>query len=311
MKCSACGKKAVIDCRYEGKSYCKKHFLFKFERRVRKTVRVNKLIESGDRIAVAISGGKDSTSMLYILNELTKNRADVSIFAVLVDEGIKGYRDKSIKSAKKYCKQIGVELHIVSFKDIIGINMDDVVLKNKDETLNSCTFCGVFRRHCINYAALKHGAIKVAIGHNLDDESQSIMANYIRGDMLRAVRVGAKSCIVEDERFVPRIKPLRDVLEKEVALFAILNEFPVCFDECKYASGSFRWEIREHINALEENHPGTKYSIVNTFDSMLPFLKEVYFKKVGTIIKKCGICGGPTSQNICKLCILKKKLGLE
>ena len=311
MKCSVCGKKSVIDCSYEGKSYCLKHFLFKFERRVRKTVRVNNLLKSGDKIAVAISGGKDSTTLLYILNKLTKDRDDISIFAILIDEGIKGYRDKPIKDARKFCKSLGIDFHIGSFKDIIGLGLDDIIQKNTDKTINACTFCGVFRRYCVNHIALKYGATKVAIGHNLDDESQAIMANYIRGDMLRAVRIGAKSFIVDDKRFVPRIKPLRDVLEMEVALFVILKEFPVSFDECRYASESFRWEIRDLINSLEENHPGTKYSIVSTFDSMLPYLRKGFFEKSGTLIKKCESCGGPTSQRFCKVCILKKNVGLD
>ena len=310
MNCSICGSKAVIDCKYEGKSYCKKHFLIKFEKKVRKTIRVNNLIEKGDRIAVAISGGKDSSTMLSILRNITKDRTDVSIFAITIDEGIKGYRGKTIRDAKKFCSSLGVELHIGSFEDLIGISTDDVVKKNDDDTLKACTFCGVFRRDCINKLAAKHGANKVAIGHNLDDEAQSIMANYIRGDMLRAVRIGPKSFIVEDKRFVPRIKPLRDVLEQEVALFALLKEFPLSFGECPYADESFRWEIRDLINSLEQNHPGTKHSIVATFDSMLPYLKSGYFKKVGTIIKKCTTCGGPTSQKYCKVCILKKKVGL-
>ncbi|MCK4550425.1 MAG: TIGR00269 family protein [Candidatus Aenigmarchaeota archaeon] len=303
MKCTTCGKKAVIERIYEGRALCKDHFLKSVEKTVSKTIRDNNLLKRGEHIAVGFSGGKDSSMLLYTLKKLSKARA-LKLSAILVDEGIKDYRNKSIPDAKKFCENLGIELHIVSFKKEIGKTLDKIMAKNKDKTLNGCTYCGVFRRKLINEKAREIGANKVAIGHNLDDEVQSIMANYIRGDILRGARIGAKAFVAEDKKFVPRIKPLRDVPEKECALYCILKGFDVNFGECPYASESFRWSVRDIVNDLEEKYPGTKFSILRTFDRILPAIQKT--AKTKGKIEKCTLCGEPTSREICKACELKK-----
>ena len=72
-----------------------------------------------------------------------------------------------------------------------------------------------------------------------------------------------------DERFVPRAKPLRDVPEKEVALYAHLRDLPVHMAECPHASEAYRGEIQEHLHALEEDHPGTRHSIMAGYEELM------------------------------------------
>ncbi len=303
MKCSTCGEKAVYYRRFEGQWQCKRHFLRSVEKRIRKTIRVNGLLEHGDRLAVGISGGKDSLTMLHVLKKVAGKRRDIEIFAILIDEGIEGYREHGRKNAEDFCKKEGIELCISSFREEYGMDLDEMVRigKKDDPTVRACTYCGVFRRKLLNDTALKQGATKLAIGHNLDDEAQSIMANHIRGDLIRSARLGAKAMVVDDDRLVPRIKPLRDIPEKEVGLFALLKGLPVDFSECPYADESFRWSVRDVINDLEEKYAGTKYSIVRTFDNMLPMLKERF---TDSTIGACSRCGGATSKDLCKSCIL-------
>lgn len=134
------------------------------------------------------------------------------------------------------------------------------------------------------------------------------MANYIRGDLVRGARIAPEAKISDHEDFIPRIKPLRDIPEKEVALYTILKGLDVDFSECPYASESFRWSVRDIINDLEEKYPGTKQNIVKTFDKIRPLLiKEEKIKKP---LNKCKICGEPTSKEICKACLLKQKINL-
>lgn len=301
MRCD-CGREAVIFRRFEGRALCRQHFIESVDRRIKKLIRKEKMIDDGDRIAVGLSGGKDSSLALYLLNNLSKESKSFKVFAILVDEGVKGYRDKTIKHAKNFCKDIGVKLHIVRFKDEYGKTLDQIVKKSKGN-LKACTYCGVFRRDLLNKTARKLKATKLVIAHNLDDEVQSIMANYVRGDLLRAARVGAKAYVVKDARFIPRIKPLREIPEKETALYVLLKKFDTGFEECPYAMESFRWDIRDTVNDLENKFPGTKYSILRTFDRILPVLqKEFLNKKIG----KCSKCGEPTSGEICKVCTLLK-----
>ncbi len=301
VKCR-CGGRAVIYRRFDGQALCKEHFLRGVERRVKQLIRKEKLLEDGDKIAVGLSGGKDSTLTLYMLNEIVKKSRKYSLSAIAVDEGIKGYRKGTIKHARKLCRELNVDLHVATFKDEFGKTMDQIV-KSKDA--RACTYCGVLRRYLMNKTARKLGATKVAIGHNMDDEVQSIMANYIRGDMLRAVRLGAKAYVVKDAKFIPRIKPLREIPEKETALYCMLKGFDTSFGECPYAHESFRWSVRDIVNGLEDKYPGTKYSILRTFDRLLPKIRKEFLNKK---IRKCESCGEPTSKEVCKVCLLRRSL---
>ncbi|VVB59233.1 tRNA 2-thiocytidine biosynthesis protein TtcA [uncultured archaeon] len=158
------------------------------------------------------------------------------------------------------------------------------------------------RRFLLNKTARNIGADVLGIGHNLDDETQAIMANYIRGDLLRGVRLGANAFSVQDRRFVPRIKPLREVPEKEVALYAILKGLNPDLAECPYAEESFRWDVRNILNELEAKYPGTKYSVLRTFDRIKPALGKA---TVGdSKINTCKLCGEPASNDVCKVCEL-------
>ena len=113
--------------------------------------------------------------------------------------------------------------------------------------LLGCTFCGILRRRLLNEAALKLGATKVATGHNLDDEAQTVFINLIRGDVSRLIRLGIKP-LKYREGFIPRVKPLRYIPEKEIAIYAYLMGFPLYERECPYVRASLRDEIRDILN---------------------------------------------------------------
>ncbi len=300
MKCD-CGKKPVIFRKYEGAHLCEQHFIDSIERKAKKTISKYFPIESGDRIVVAISGGKDSAVALSIVHGIVKDRRDVSIFAVSIDEGIEGYRDKSLESAKKMCESLGIEHRVYSYKEFLGKTLDKKIdeLKMVDpKKVPSCTFCGVGRRWSMNKAAKDLKATKIVTGHNLDDEVQSIMMDYLRGDLAKLSRMDPK--LEAKKGFVKRVKPLREIPEKEVALYAILKGFPVCFDECPYVSG-LRFEVRDFLNKMEDEFPGTKFSIIKTFDRISESLKSVL---ISGELKPCEKCGEPTSGDICKTCEL-------
>ncbi len=305
MHCSYCEKPAIIYRRYEGRALCRHHFIHSFEKIVKRTIRENHLIDRKKHITVGLSGGKDSCALLYILHSITKDRPNIKLSAILVNEGIKGYRTE--KHAKAICKKLKVPLHIAYFKKEWGKTLDELIIREKksnaSDNLKACTYCGTMRRFLINKAAREIGADTVAIGHNLDDEVQAIMANYIRGDLVRGIRLGANAFSVEDPRFIPRIKPLREVPEKEVAIYALLKGLNPDLAECPYAEESFRWDVRNMLNELEAKYPGTKYSILRTFDRIKPALLKTTLipgQKIGT----CKMCGEPASNEVCKVCEL-------
>jgi uncharacterized protein (TIGR00269 family) len=303
-KCSGCKAGAIYFRANEGRHYCKKCFTRNIEKRVKTTISKFNLIEPNDRIVVALSGGKDSSNMLYVLNKIFKNNSKIKLIAITIDEGIKGYRDESIKGAKTFCKQLGVEHYLLSFEERFGTNLDKIAKKTGKDGM--CSICGVLRRYLLNEKARELKASKVATGHNLDDECQSILMNLIKGDLLRLARSGPNPKIKDHSKFVQRIKPLIMIPERESALCALVNEIPAYFSECPYAVfNSLRSETQNFLNRLENKSSGVKYSLLRSAERLSPFLKDVFRKDEIRICKKCG---EPTSGNICKTCLMIDKI---
>lgn len=301
MRCSSCEDNAVYFRRYEGRALCRGHFIENIEMKTRQTVLTERMIEHRDRICVALSGGKDSSLTLYTLSRIVKTWRDVELFALTIDEGIEGYRDKSIEVAKRLCERLGVTLHIVSYKNEMGKTLDQMLHEKKEA--RACTYCGVFRRTLLNKYARELGATKVATGHNLDDEVQSIFMNFLKGDVNRLIRMSSKQ-ESEDESFIPRIKPLRNIPERETGLFCLLNGLPFHEDECPNAHDSLRFDVRDFLNKMEERYPGTKHNALATFDKILPALRDAFLKETPAL-RVCEKCGELCSQETCKACELK------
>ena len=299
--CSKCKKQAITYIRYNGSHLCKNHFIEYFEKRVKKDIKKQGKTFKDIKIGVALSGGKDSTVALYLINDIFSKRFNSEIFAITVDEGIKGYRNESIKIASENCKKLKIKHFIVSFKDVIGLTLDDIA--SKDDELAECSYCGVFRRLCLNTKARELGINKLVTGHNLDDMSQSILMNFVNSDMQKLARLGPHTKI--QPGLVPRILPLRTIPEKEVALYAILKNIVYHDGECPYAIHALRGDFKEVIDYLECKHPGTRHSILSSYDSIKDLLIEKYPPME---LNKCVKCDEPTSQKLCKACILKKRI---
>jgi len=299
--CSKCKKPAVTFIRYNGTHLCKEHFIDYFEKRVKKDIKKQGKTKTSSKFGVAVSGGKDSIVALCILHDIFSKRKDIELISITVDEGIKNYRDKSIKYAKKISDKLGVEHYIISFKDTIGITMDEIASKNDE--LGECSYCGVFRRLCLNTKAKELKLNKLATGHNLDDMAQSILMNFANGDLKKLARLGPHMKV--QPGLIPRMLPLRTIPEKENTLYAILKNIEFYNGECPYSIRALRGTFRDIVDELEYKNPGTRHSILNSYDN----IKDILLQKFPPVeLNKCEICGEPTSQELCKSCLLKKRI---
>jgi len=307
MKCSKCNNKAIYERKWEGRAYCGSCLSEQVERKVKQTIRENNLIEKGEIIAVGLSGGKDSTTLLYILHKYFSKTNQ--IIAISIDEGIEGYRNETLERAKKLACVLGIEHKIFSYKKIFGINLDEIPeILGEKQKINWCTWCGVFRRYILNQAAKAINADKLAVGHNLDDEVQGIFMNFFKGDLSRFQRLGAKPGIIGSKKFVQRIKPFFEILEKEILIYAMINGIPFSNAECPHSEEIMRRTTAEMINKLEFEYPGTKFQILNFYEKLRPFMTAVEIKEN---IRSCENCGEPTSRTNCMACELFDKLNLN
>jgi uncharacterized protein (TIGR00269 family) len=301
IRCTKCKKHAITFIRYSGMHLCNKHFIEFVERRVKKDITKQGKTNDETIFGIALSGGKDSSVVLHLMYEIFSKRPNITLFAITVDEGISGYRDKSIPIAQKNCKKLGIEHHVISFEDAIGRTMDEIA--SRHDELGECSYCGVFRRFCLNIKTKELGVNKLVTGHNLDDMAQSILMNFTNGDMQKLARLGPHTRI--QPGLVPRLLPLRTIPEKEIMLYAIVKNIEFHNAECPYSMGALRGSYRKIIDTLEDNTPGTRHSILNSYESIKELLLEQY---PAIKLNTCPTCGEPTSQRICKTCLLKKRI---
>ena len=174
--------------------------------------------------------------------------------------------------------------------------MDEVVAEDP-ENMSACAYCGVFRRDILARRAAALGADKLLTSHNLDDEAETVLMNILAGDITQIAKHfdGGRGERTRGETgaFVPRAKPLRDVPEKGVALFAHLRDLPAHITECPHAEEAYRGEIQELLCELEERHPGTRHSIMAGYEE-LAGLAAAEHRGEGGEFGECERCGGPT-----------------
>lgn len=310
MNC--CSNKPVIEL-IAGEKLCKNHFVEYFEGKVFKTIRQFDLIGKEEHLGVALSGGKDSLTLLHLLSKLSKQNPKIKLTAIAINEGIHGYRDKTLVTAGKFCRKNNVPLHIYSYEEEFGMPLDSM-LKTLD--VKPCTICGIFRRYLLNKKSRELGFTKLATGHNLDDEAQSIVMNQFKNNIRASARLGPKAGISDagtvlntssagNKNFVQRVKPLYLCTEKEVTVYAFINNFMDDFNECPNVAKSYRAQVRDMLNNFENENPGTKYAIINSFLQVLPGLKERF--KNGEA-NSCKECGESASKDKCNACIFAEKL---
>ncbi len=300
MTCDRCSEEEVIFQRYSGRRLCGEHFIQLFERRFKKELRKQRSWSGAKlgRVGVALSGGKDSTSLLHLLSEL-----NIDLRAISVDEGIRGYRGKTLEKAIKTCDELDIEHHVVSFSDRFGLALDEMVNRTK---LKPCDVCGVLRRFLLNERSLSLKLDYLCLAHNLDDVSQTILMNLTTGNLSKVVRLPPHRKI---EGMVPRLAPLQIFPEKEVYLYGTLKGRDFHSGRCPYAEGDVRNLYRDMVYRLEERNPSLGYGLLKSMWD----IKTKMCRSRDLPIDICQFCGMPKSgdKESCRGCEILKELGLR
>jgi len=297
--CFLCGEPAVARLVEPERRLCAAHFIEDVEARVLTALTREQMVAPGDRVAVGLSGGKDSTALLLVLHRLLPEFG-ADLVAVTIDEGIAGYREETLRAAEALTEELGVEHAFVTFADLFGDDLDGLLVGREAQ---GCAVCGVLRRRALAEGVKRVGATKLATGHNLDDEAQSVLMNVLRGDLPRLLQDTSTG---QPGHFVPRLKPLAVLSEKEIVTYLLLRGYYRDLPECPYAGTALRSEVRTMLAGLEHRHPGTMVRLMRFRDGA----RRSTGPAASTgVLGTCRICGELTSGEVCRVCGLLGREG--
>jgi uncharacterized protein (TIGR00269 family) len=263
------------------------------EKTIKQTIKKYNLLSKKEKVLVALSGGKDSTTVLYFLKKLGYN-----VEALLIDLNQGDYSSKGIVGMEKFCEDIGVRLHVLNlFEEGIDIRKMKIKIL-KERKLSPCAVCGIVKKYYLNYYAKKLKADKLVTGHNLDDECQTVLMNFLKGNVLLGLNSTPATGGSAVKGFVQRVKPLFFVPEDEVRKFALRKRFPIVTCECPDSSRTYRISLREDF--VKHLDVKSKLRIVRNFQKVIKKLRKEHQRDV----RYCEVCGEPARGKLCKLCEL-------
>lgn len=292
MRCDRCQNTAVYARKYSGENLCSLCFSNSILRKTAKTISKYNMMQNGQLVCVAVSGGKDSLALLHVLSKMSKNH-NFRLHAVTIDEGIQGYREEALGIVKRFCVDLGVKHTVYSYKELFDLTLDESLLL-RDDKLSSCSICGTFRRRAIDHAAKEIGADVIATGHNLDDVLQTFVINTLSGD---TNKIGWMDPDTSDNS-LRKIKPFCEIYESEIVFYAFTNNLPFQSEPCPHMNEGIRTEIREFLNNLENSHSGIKNSMYRSVLKISQIMKESNYKQKLV----CSNCGSECTGEICSVC---------
>ncbi|KAI3662062.1 hypothetical protein MP638_005510 [Amoeboaphelidium occidentale] len=283
---------------------CKPCFYNVFETEIHETITESKLFYPGERVAIAASGGKDSTVLAHVMKTLNERyNYGLDLCLLSIDEGISGYRDDSLETVKRNQIQYDLPLKILSYEELYGWTMDAIV---KEVGLkNNCTFCGTFRRQALDRGAIQLGIKHIVTGHNADDVAETVFLNILRGDVARLSRC-TEVTTESEESPVKRSKPFKYTYEKEIVMYAYYKKLDYFSTECIYSPNAFRGHARTLLKDLERVWPSCIIDIIKSGENLI--LKTPEKESDKRIPVNCERCGFVASNRICKACVLLEGL---
>ncbi|PVV00245.1 hypothetical protein BB560_005381, partial [Smittium megazygosporum] len=202
-------------------------------------------------------------------------------------------------TVKRNKEQYDMELKILSYKDLYGWSMDEIVKAVGKK--NNCTFCGVFRRQALDRGALLLKAHHVVTGHNADDIAETILMNILRGDIARLSR--CTDIMSSNDKLIKRSKPFKYTYEKEIVMYAYFKQLDYFSTECTYSPNAYRGYARIFLKNLEAIQPSSILDIIYSGEQLV-LNSTVKLPKQSS----CTKCGYMSSNSLCKACVLLEGL---
>ena len=259
------------------------------------------MIGRGERVLVAVSGGKDSLALWDILLDLGYE-AD----GLYIGLGIRGYSEPSGEYARAFAARRGARLVEVDLPRDFGYDVRSAAAADRR---TPCSACGLSKRHIFDREAVEKGYDVVATGHNLDDEAAVLLGNLLHWDLAYLAR--QRPVLPAGAGFPRKVKPLVRLAERETAAYCVLSGIDYQVEECPMSAGNKHLGYKDALNAIEERSPGTKAAFYHGFLERGGSLGAEVAEEEREGLHPCPACGAPTVAALCAFCRLVERAGKQ
>jgi uncharacterized protein (TIGR00269 family) len=299
VKCRPCRAPAVIEVRRHNAAFCSPCFITYCRNQVSRAVEEHAMLQPGDRVLVAVSGGKDSLALWDVLLHL-----GYEVDGLYIGLGIDGYSQPSAEYARNFARERGTRLVEVDLPSDYGY---DVRHGAAADHRTPCSACGLSKRHLFDRAALDGAYDVVATGHNLDDEAAVLFGNVLRWDLGYLAR--QRPVLPGGDGFPRKVKPLVRLSERETAAYCVLRGIDYQVEECPMAAGNRHLGYKDALNSVEERSPGAKAAFYQGFLERGAALVAHVAEEEREGLHPCPSCGAPTTARLCAFCRLVDRAG--
>ncbi len=300
MKCRVCREPALIDVPRHNANFCSEHFLRYCRDQVARAIKEFAMAEPGERLLVAVSGGKDSLAVWDLLVEL-----GYDCDGLYIGLGIGDYSDVSGTYARAFADERGLRLIEIDLRSDYDYDVPTAAAVTRRVP---CSACGLSKRHLFDQAAIDGGYDAVVTGHNLDDEAAVLFGNVMRWQTEYLGR--QRPTLVSRNGFPRKIKPLVRLTEREMAAYCILRGIDYQVEECPLAAGNKHLRYKETLNETEARSPGSKHEFY--FGFLRNAVDRFGDDPDDVSLGHCTRCGAPAGSELCSFCrLVERTAGVE
>ena len=293
MKCTRCKGPARHRLPAHNARFCDECLKVFVRRQVLRAIREFKMLKRGERVLVAVSGGKDSLAAWEVLCDLGYEAEGLHLRLEMGE-----FSDASLAACEEMAARLGRPLHVRTLREMAGFSVEEIARANRGREF--CSVCGTLKRYYMNRVCMELGIGVLATGHQLDDEAGRLLGNFIRGLELY---MQMQWPVLPALDGIPRkIKPLCRVSGRELRAYALATALPVAEGTCPHSKGATLHYYQQALEMLEEKMPGTMQAFY------LGFLRRKGPPpQPEETVERCQRCGAPTTVEVCITCRMIEK----